>query len=162
MRSSIVSRIVRSKPTLFTSTQQSYRFFHTSRASLLDINVDADFQKFEQLAEQGKADQVQSIINEDNKAGKITYKNAWRYIRGYALLRKEAEAEQLYNHFLEQINPEDKLSLVNHYNAILNVYINTQNTDKASKIFRQIPKIPKKVFDEMIAQQQAAAAAPQK
>ncbi|EFC38334.1 predicted protein [Naegleria gruberi] len=135
------------------STISSIRSFHSSRASLLDINIEDDFKKFETLAEQGKSAEVISIINKDQLDGKITYKNAWRYIRGYALLKKEAEAEQLYNQFIDVINPDDKISLIYHYNAILNVYINTQNTDKASKIFRQIPKIPKKAFEELLAQQ---------
>ncbi|KAG2383561.1 hypothetical protein C9374_004232 [Naegleria lovaniensis] len=132
----------------------SIRSFHVSRASLLDINVDADFQKFEQLAEQGKVDEVIGVIEKDKQEGKITYKNAWRYIRGYALLKKEAEAEKLYHQFLEQVAPEDTVSLVFLHSAILNVYFNTQNSDKASKIYRQMPKVPKKNFEELLAQQQ--------
>ncbi|KAF0971987.1 hypothetical protein FDP41_009683 [Naegleria fowleri] len=144
-------RIIPSSSSLFAP---SIRSFHVSRASWLDINIDADFQKFEQMAEQGKVDEVIGVIEKDKQEGKITYKNAWRYIRGYALLKKEAEAESLYHQFLEQIAPEDTVSLVYLHSAILNVYFNTQNSDKASKIYRQMPKISKKNFEELLAQQQ--------
>ncbi|KAL9643695.1 hypothetical protein ABK040_016144 [Willaertia magna] len=145
---------------IFSTT---FHHFHTNLSNKLDLNIDAEFTKFEQLAEQGFSgeqpsakQQVLSIIEKAKNEGKINYKNAWKFIRGYAILRDELQAESLYNEFLEAIPAEDKITLVKHHSALLNAYVLTQNLDKASKVFRSMPKVPKKEFEKLLEQEKLA------
>jgi tetratricopeptide (TPR) repeat protein len=130
--------------------QNKFKFYHSTNKQFLNLTNDKNFEYYEKIASEGKIEEVNEAVVNARKSGDLTIKNVWKYIRGYALLKREEEAEQLYEEFLEKLESNDILGEIHLHNALLNVYILTKNSDKASEVFQKIPKLPKKEMDALL------------